>query len=223
MPLLQDILQRSLMHCIRIPYSVSSQSIWEYWCPPSGCWNSPVGYLPIPFISGQLFSWVSSKGKGELNSETHFVQGGTCAQRTGREEWVSLGALPWYVQSLFVIDEVPEKLTACLSWHFGGMTAQKSSRRVCPNSPNAVTKHVFAGSSLDGAPAPCGGHSCSFVFTRETRCVTHALLAELWGPKQLLRTLWASVQAQTAGGIETNVGGIPGHYSIVFCRWVVTK
>ena len=81
---------------------------------------------------------------------------------------------------------------------------------------DVVTKHVCAGSSLDRAAhaaAPCGGHSCSFVFRRETRCVTHALLAELWGgPRQLWRTLWESVQAQTAGGIETNVGGIPGHY-----------
>ena len=127
------------MHCISTSYSLSSQSIWEYWCPPSRCWNSPVGYLPIPFIFGQLFSWVSSKGKGELNSEIHFIQGGNRAQRPGREEWVSLCAVPWYVQSWFVIDEVPEKLTTCIFSHFGGMTAQKSSRRVCPNSPNAVT------------------------------------------------------------------------------------
>ena len=35
---------------------------------------------------------------------------------------------------------------------------------------------------------------------------------ELWGPNQYLRARWASVHAQTAGGIETNVGGIPGHY-----------
>ena len=89
------------IHCISIPYSVSSQSIWEYWCPP-GSGNSPVGYLSIPFISGQLFSWVSSKGKGEWNSEIHFVQGGNpgiCAQRPGRKDWVSLGAVPRYVQS----------------------------------------------------------------------------------------------------------------------------
>ena len=30
MPLLHDILQRSLMHCISIPYSLPSQSVWEY-------------------------------------------------------------------------------------------------------------------------------------------------------------------------------------------------
>jgi len=35
---------------------------------------------------------------------------------------------------------------------------------------------------------------------------------ELWGPNQYLRARWASVHAQTADGIETNVGGIPGHY-----------
>ena len=116
------------MHCISIPYSISSQSIWEYWCPPSGSWNSPVGYLPIPFIiSGQLFRWVSSKGngKGEWNSEIHLVQGGnprTCAQRPGREEGVLLGAVPRYGQSSFVVHERPEKMTTCLfcileGWH----------------------------------------------------------------------------------------------------------
>ena len=207
------------MHCISTSYSLSSQSIWEYWCPPSRCWNSPVGYLPIPFIFGQLFSWVSSKGKGELNSEIHFIQGGNRAQRPGREEWVSLCAAPWYVQSWFVIDEVPEKLTTCIFFAFWW---DDSAKVIAPCLPkftkrnDVVTKHVCAGSSLDRAAhaaALCGGHSCSFVFRRETRCVTHALLAELWGgPRQLLRTLWASVQAQTAGGIETNVGGIPGHY-----------
>ena len=120
-------------------YSLSSQSIWEYWCPPSGCWNSPVGYLPIPFISGQLFSWVLCKGKGERNFWIHFVRGGTCAQRLGREEWVSLGAVLWDVLSSLVVNERPKKLTTCFFLHFGGMTVQKSSRRVCPNSPKAVT------------------------------------------------------------------------------------
>ena len=178
MPLPHEILQRSLMHCISIPYSVSSQSIWEYWCPPLAVEIAQwVISLIISLIFGQLFSWVSSRGKSEWNSEIHFVQGGnpgTCAQRPGREEWVSLGAVPWYVQSLFVVNARSEKLTTCFFLHFGGMTAQKSSRRICPNSSkftksgDVVTKHVFAGSSLDRAAAPCGGHR------REPRFVTHS-------------------------------------------------
>ena len=36
-------------------------------------------------------------------------------------------------------NERPEKLTKCFFLHFGGMTAQKPSRRVCRNSRNAVT------------------------------------------------------------------------------------
>ncbi len=130
--------------------------------PTISSWNSPVGYLPIPCISGQLFSWVSSKGKGEWNSEIHFVQGGnpgTCAQRPGREEWVSLGAVPWYVKvhlSLLKCQKSWQHVFFCI---LGGWLRTKFTKY-----HDVVTKHFFAGSSLDRAAAPCGGHSCSFAF-----------------------------------------------------------
>ena len=182
LPLLHDILQKSLIHCISIPYSVSSQSIWEYWCPPSGSGNSPVGYLSIPFISGQLFSRVSSKGKGEWNSEIHFVQGGnpgTCAQRPGREDWVSLGAVPRYVQSSFVFNERPEKLTKCFFCILGGW--QPKSHRVV-----SAEIHETRWPGEETCRRKQFGQSCSTMQRRQKgNPLWHSCLLSCWNMKWL--------------------------------------
>ena len=144
----------------------------------------------VTVISLFLFYLVNSsvgfraKAKVNEHSEIHFVQGGnpgTCAQRPGREEWVSLGAVPRYVQSSFVVSERPEKLTTCFFLHFGGMTSQKHAKAIAPCLPkftkrgDVVTKHVFAGNSLDRAAALCRGDR------REIRLVTHACcVVETW-------------------------------------------
>ena len=151
----------------RIPYTPHTvSSTVNLWIPmPTvSSWNCPVIFLFLFYLVNSSLGF-RAKAKAKANSEMHFVQGGnpgTCAQRPGREEWVSIGAVPGYLQSVFVVDEVKiwQHVFFCIlrGW-------QRKSHCVvsAQNLPNAVTKQFFAGSSLDRAAAPCGGKSCSFV------------------------------------------------------------
>ena len=71
MPLLHTILQRWLMHCISIPYTVSSQSIWEYWCPPLAV-EIPQWVISL-FLVYLVSSSVGFRAKAQVNEILKFT------------------------------------------------------------------------------------------------------------------------------------------------------
>ena len=106
--------------------------------PTVSTWNCPVIFLFLFYLVN--FS-LGFRAKEKANSETHFVQGGnpgTCAQRPGCEEWVSIGAVPGYLQSSFVVDAVKtwQHVFFCV---LRGWPRKSHCVVSAQNLPNAVT------------------------------------------------------------------------------------